>query len=861
VSRDLILTGSEIERQWANGRITIEPFTADQVNPNSYNFRLGGTLRVYREDCLDPRNDNAHEEIAIPEDGYVLEPGRLYLAHTMEKLGSDHYAPTFAARSSIARLGIFIHLSSGLGDIGFKGQWTLQLYSLHRVRVYAGMNIGQMMWWRPQGEIELYHGKYQDSSGPRSSDIHLDFDKQAARRRFPSLRTTVKAEEVGPKFAALAAQHRRHRVPPAMCLPARELADALTAEQSAALAAAFADLRATVGAFYAESVARIEELGSAVRMPGPTRDLLRLRLADLFGDAGTQRFAVRSSGLGEDGVGASLAGVHDTVLHVSGFDAVVAAVESCWASHYRPAAVAARVRAGDYDPHPRLAVIVQLMVEPRLAGVAFTGLDPAGAHEVVVEYVEGLADRLVAGLDTPVRAGSATLAGSPHEALLTEVCALATDLRDHSGHDVDVEWAADEEGLCLLQVRPLTATNDSARHSEEPVAETGRLYLEDLPPGFDLGDVAAVHAGYTAKRGPAHRLARDNGVATGAGWVVRFNGRGLADPALAARLRAELATGAAASCVLDLGDNLRQIVVPKDEVLPRLAQITAADDDRRVHGAVVRDYLRGDLGIITHLSGHGLVVEFAPEGLMALNRGTAGGRTITVADLRRPLDEPGNTTAPPQAAPLLPHLAALARFTSLMRDRYGPATLEWVHEAGTVHFVDYSVLGTAEPLTATTSGTQISPGTARGPLLRLDEDDLLTRLSIGPAVSIDKSTDVSEHEGLAAVIARVAAAPRRPVVHAGRPYAVLSVLIGHVAGFVFEQGSVLGHLAILLREAGVPAVVAPGFSGTGEAAIAAGTVTLIRDPAPAPDPTPAPDAAPDPDAAPAPDADGEEENA
>ncbi|WP_328915062.1 MULTISPECIES: dCTP deaminase domain-containing protein [unclassified Streptomyces] len=823
----MILTGREIEKERANGRITIEPFTSDQVNPNSYNFRLGATLRVYREDSLDPRHENPYDEITIPEDGYVLEPRRLYLAHTVETLGSDHYAPTFAARSSIARLGIFIHLSSGLGDIGYKGQWTLQLYTLNRVRLYPGMNIGQMMWWRPQGDIELYDGKYQGASGPRSSDIHIDFDKQVARRRFPGLRTAVTADEVGPKFAALAARSARHRVPAAMCLPARELADALTDEQRAALAEAFSDLRATVGAFYAESVARIHEIGSAIRMPEATRALLRLRLKDVFGDLDAERFAVRSSGLDEDSAGASLAGVHDTVLGVTGFDAVVAAVERCWASHYQATAVAARVRAGDHDPRPRLAVVVQRMIRPRLAGVAFTGLDPAAGDQVVVEYVEGLADRLVAGLDTPVRADSTALAGAPHEAVLTEVCALAADLRDHAGHHVDVEWAADDEGVHLLQVRPLTATNERARHRTEPVAETRRLYFDDLPADFDLGDVAAVYAGYTAKRGPVHRLARENGVATGAGWVLRFNGRGLADQDLAARLRGELATGAAAECVLDLGDSLRQIVVPKDEVLPRLAQITAsAADGSLLHAAVVRDYVRGELGVISHPSGDGLIVEFTPEGLMALNRGTAGGRTITVTDVRRPPDDPGNTTAPPQAAPLLPHLPALARFTAVMRDRYGPTTLEWVYEAGTVWFVDYSVLGAEEQLLSTTGGVQISPGTAQGPLLRLEEDELLGRLSIGPAVSIDKSTDVSEHEGLAAIIARVAAAPRRPIVHTSRPYAVLSVLIGHVAGFVFDQGSALGHLAILLREAGVPAVAAPDLSGTGEATISGGSIVL-----------------------------------
>jgi rifampicin phosphotransferase len=121
---------------------------------------------------------------------------------------------------------------------------------------------------------------------------------------------------------------------------------------------------------------------------------------------------------------------------------------------------------------------------------------------------------------------------------------------------------------------------------------------------------------------------------------------------------------------------------------------------------------------------------------------------------------------------------------------------------------------------------QMSPGTAHGTLLRLEEDELLARLSIGPAVSIDKSTDVAEYAGLTRILDRVTSLTERPVIHASRPYAVLSVLIGHVAGFVFDQGSTLGHLAILLREAGVPAVAAAGFTGTGEVVISDGRVFL-----------------------------------
>ncbi|MEU6355750.1 PEP/pyruvate-binding domain-containing protein, partial [Streptomyces sp. NPDC047072] len=451
----MILTGSEIARERVNQRITIEPFTPEQVNPNSYNFRLGSRLRVYSETPLDPRRENACDDIEMDDEGFVLEPGRLYLAHTQEVLGSRHYAPTFAARSSVARLGLFINLSASLGDIGYEGQWTLQLYTVNRVRVYPGMTIGQMMWWRPQGEIELYDGKYQGAVGPRASDIHKDFDRQLARQRLPGLGTDVSPEEVGHKFASLALASRTHRVPPAFAVPAGEFTRALGDAARGELGALFEEMRATVGAFFTELTAGIESAVAGITVPADLRDLLAARLHDLFGDPEQGEFAVRSSGLAEDGATSSLAGVHRSVLGVRGVDGVVDAVAECWRSHYAGTAVAARVRAGDFDPEPRLAVIVQRLVRPTLAGVAFTGLDGA-SESVEIEYTEGLAEELVAGVAVPRRLTAAP--GDPlDDPLLAEVADVCRRLREQRGCEVDVEWAADAAGLHLVQVRPVTA--------------------------------------------------------------------------------------------------------------------------------------------------------------------------------------------------------------------------------------------------------------------------------------------------------------------------------------------------------------------------------------------------------------------
>jgi dCTP deaminase len=163
----MILTGKQIEFELQQGRIEIDPFAQDLLNPNSYNFRLGDTLIVYKDGVIDPRFPADTETFCIDESGFELEPNKLYLGHTLERLGSTHFVPLIGGRSSTGRLGLFVHITAPLGDIGYIGQWTLQLRSTLRVRVYPMQKIGQIMFVHPYGPIALYSGKYQHGQGPQ----------------------------------------------------------------------------------------------------------------------------------------------------------------------------------------------------------------------------------------------------------------------------------------------------------------------------------------------------------------------------------------------------------------------------------------------------------------------------------------------------------------------------------------------------------------------------------------------------------------------------------------------------------------------------------------------------------------------
>jgi dCTP deaminase len=179
----MILTGPEIIREWKCKKIDIRPFNLNQINPNSYDFRLGTVIKTYANYVLDPRIPNLTVETIIPEEGLVLMPGRIYLGHTLETMGSDHYVPIIRGKSSTARLGLFVHVTADLIDIGSHNQWTLQMNPVQPIRVYPQMRIGQVTFWKVRGRIVLYAGKYQGSMGPTESKIHLDFDQKRMKEQ------------------------------------------------------------------------------------------------------------------------------------------------------------------------------------------------------------------------------------------------------------------------------------------------------------------------------------------------------------------------------------------------------------------------------------------------------------------------------------------------------------------------------------------------------------------------------------------------------------------------------------------------------------------------------------------------------
>lgn len=173
----MILSGKEIVKHMGK-EIVIEPFDKNRVNPNSYNLSLYNELMVYDSKELDMAKPNSASVIKIPEEGFVLQPNVLYLGRTNEYTRTENYIPMLEGRSSVGRLGVFIHVTAGFGDVGFAGYWTLEIFCVQPIRIYPNVEICQIYYHDIDGEYDTYQsGKYQHNNGIQPSMLWKDFIK------------------------------------------------------------------------------------------------------------------------------------------------------------------------------------------------------------------------------------------------------------------------------------------------------------------------------------------------------------------------------------------------------------------------------------------------------------------------------------------------------------------------------------------------------------------------------------------------------------------------------------------------------------------------------------------------------------
>lgn len=177
----MILTGPQIAAEVAAGRIVIEDFDHDRIEPNSYGFRLGRSLMIHRSPIVDCAEPPDTEVIELSRLGTVLQPGRVYLGRTVEAMGSQHYAATLYGSRSISTLGVWIQFSAPLGHCGAIFPWTLEITVTCPVLLFPEMVIGKIGFWCMQGEQRSYLGKYADSRSVVASRLSDEFHQEIGR--------------------------------------------------------------------------------------------------------------------------------------------------------------------------------------------------------------------------------------------------------------------------------------------------------------------------------------------------------------------------------------------------------------------------------------------------------------------------------------------------------------------------------------------------------------------------------------------------------------------------------------------------------------------------------------------------------
>ena len=162
----MILSDKRILEEIEKKTIIIKPYNREKLGSNSYDVHLGKNLAVYKDKVLDAKKHNEIDHFDIPEEGFILQPNELYLGVTHEYTETHAHVPFLEGKSSTGRLGIDIHATAGKGDVGFCGHWTLEISCKIPVRIYAGMPIGQLIYFPVEGEVEV---KYDSKKNAKYS--------------------------------------------------------------------------------------------------------------------------------------------------------------------------------------------------------------------------------------------------------------------------------------------------------------------------------------------------------------------------------------------------------------------------------------------------------------------------------------------------------------------------------------------------------------------------------------------------------------------------------------------------------------------------------------------------------------------
>jgi dCTP deaminase len=186
----VLLSDRDIRAEIESGRVRLDPWDPEMVQPSSVDVRLDKFFRLFdnhKYPVIDPSQDQADLTRLVevdPTEGFVLHPGEFVLGSTLETVAlPDDLAARVEGKSSLGRLGLLIHTTAGFVDAGWDGQLTLELSNVANlpITLYPGMKIGQITFIQMSTSAEHPYGskevgsKYQGQVGPRPSRYWENF--------------------------------------------------------------------------------------------------------------------------------------------------------------------------------------------------------------------------------------------------------------------------------------------------------------------------------------------------------------------------------------------------------------------------------------------------------------------------------------------------------------------------------------------------------------------------------------------------------------------------------------------------------------------------------------------------------------
>ena len=193
----MVLSDRTIRAEIDEGRIVIDPFEPELVQPSSVDVRVDRRFRVFqnsRYPYIDVRQEmeDLTELVEVEgEEPFILHPGEFVLGQTLERVTlPDDIVARLEGKSSLGRLGLLIHSTAGFVDSGWSGNLTLELSNVANlpVTIYHGMPIGQLSFMRMDGPVEQPYGsrrtgsKYQGQDEPTPSRFYLNFGSRKIDR-------------------------------------------------------------------------------------------------------------------------------------------------------------------------------------------------------------------------------------------------------------------------------------------------------------------------------------------------------------------------------------------------------------------------------------------------------------------------------------------------------------------------------------------------------------------------------------------------------------------------------------------------------------------------------------------------------